>query len=168
MCATACSSFIYSDPCCACEGDSTKLKLNLWTNSGGIEAITQFIIRSLLHVMLNPVWGVKTASESAGSGSFLVPSRPQPPSPQKPSPRIHSSTLHLLFNSYIRSVSPSFFKKAPSSAWHSRELRDMLQIRLNPHPCLISCATVLIKHERDATGSGWAEFYQCKFPQLLL
>lgn len=37
----------------------------LWKNSAGIEGITQFILRSLLHVMANPAWGVKMANESS-------------------------------------------------------------------------------------------------------
>lgn len=150
------------------EGDTAKQGLILWNNSAGIEAITQFILSSLLHVTANPLWGVKTANESYVLGSLCVKSKPLAPCSWK---HKDLTTTHVTFypvwDVYICVVT-LLLLKAPSSVWHSKELRDMLRIRLNPHPCLISCATVSIKHERDATRSGWVEFYQCKSPQLLL
>lgn len=145
----------------------SKLKLILWNNSGGIEAISQFILRGLLHVIANPMWGVWPASESSVFGSFCVPSRPVPQNTDLASTHL---TLHPLWNVYICSVTMSFFLKGSffSLTFKGIKRYSMLRFRLNPHPCLISCATVSIKHERDATRSGWAEFYQCKSPQLLL
>lgn len=71
----------------AYEGDTAKLKLVLWNNSGGIGAITQLTLRSLLHVMANPVWGVKTAYESPVFGFIMSHQDPYPP---KHGPHIRS------------------------------------------------------------------------------
>lgn len=134
-----------------------------WNNSAGIEGITQSILRSLLHVMANPAWGVKTSNESSVFQLLLyhIKTRTPPKCTDLTPPWVTYPVLNIYICSFLK-------KKTSSSAWHSRELRDMLKIRLNPHPCLISCATVSIKHERDATRSGWVEFYQFKSPQLLL
>lgn len=82
--------------------------------SAGIGGITQFILRSLLHVMANPAWGVKTANESSVSGFFWVTSTPAKQTPKKHSYPF-TCPLYPVWDTHILSVTHSLKKKKKSS-----------------------------------------------------
>lgn len=89
----------------------------LWNNSAGIEGITQFTLRSLLHVMANLAWGVKAANESSVFGSIRV-TKPWKKNNKPWNNKATCKPPSRLERSPVCSCYSPFKRKQKKQAWH--------------------------------------------------